>query len=331
MINSSGEQRGEDKLFLRLALGSTIVTFLLIVVGAITRVTQSGMGCGTDWPACNGAIIPDFTNTATVIEFGHRLGAPLVGLFGLALLIQAFRRHRAEPRLIGPAVLGFVLYLVQGGLGALTVKMSNEWVSVLLHLGNAMLLLAVYIVAYLNARHLSPNNQAISSTGAKMPFAEIILASLLAFTVAVIGAAVAGTRATKACVGWPLCAGELWPADQGSLQLLNMTHRLVPGGLGVFILVMLFRVRQGIHPVLRNALLVALAIYLLQAALGATVVLVNDPIWLVIAQSLHVTFATGTWSAMVIASSIVWLQQQSNRVGANPTQPFGAPSATTSS
>src|SRR5260221_12885413 len=218
MINSSGEQRREDKLFLRLALGSAIVTFLLIVVGAITRVTQSGMGCGTDWPVCNGAIIPDFTNTATVIEFGHRLGAPLVGLFALALLIQAFRRHRAEPLLIGPAVVGFVLYLLQGGLGALTVKLSNEWVSVLLHLGNAMLLLAVYIVAYLNARQLTVNDQNRSNTGAKLPFAEIMLAALLAFTVAMIGAAVPGTRATKSRVGGALCAWAGWASEPRELQ-----------------------------------------------------------------------------------------------------------------
>jgi len=326
--NTSSAQHGADKLYLRLALGSAVVTFLLIVVGAITRVTQSGMGCGTDWPTCNGAIIPNFTNTATIIEFGHRLGAPLVGLFALALMIQALRRHRADPRLLVPAVVGFVLYLVQGGLGALTVIMSNEWVSVLLHLGNSMLLLAAFIAAYLNAwQSLNP----VSTLPITLPFAEVILAALLAFTVAIIGAAVAGTEATKACVGWPLCAGEVWPADQGSAQLLNMIHRLVAGGLGVFILVMLFQVRSGLNPLLRNALFAALGIYLLQAALGATVVLVNDPVWLVVAQCLHVTFAAATWSAMVIASSLVWLQQQSSTPKPNPMEPYGAASATTSS
>src|SRR5947207_508929 len=185
-----------DSGFARLALAAAIVTFLMIVIGAITRVSESGMGCGTYWPTCNGHIVPEFENTAVVIEFGHRLFAGVVGIAALALLIQAFCRHRDEPALLMPAVLGLVLYIVQSGLGAITVKLNNQWLSVLLHLGNSMLLLACYIIAWVHSRRAELNQGRSSLT---MP--EILLTTALAFGVVLVGAAVAGNGATKACVG----------------------------------------------------------------------------------------------------------------------------------
>src|SRR5262249_3280121 len=162
-----------------------------IVIGAITRVSESGMGCGTDWPNCNGRIVPEFTNMATAIEFGHRLFALLVGLFTVALLVRAWQFHRREPRLFIPSALGLLLYFVQSGLGAVTVKLNNEWLSVLLHLGNSMLLLAVFIVAWLNAR---PQNTEQHQSSIHLP--EAIASAFLVLAVAMVGAAVAGNNAT---------------------------------------------------------------------------------------------------------------------------------------
>jgi cytochrome c oxidase assembly protein subunit 15 len=249
----------------------------------------------------------------------------VVAIAALALLVQAIRRHRDEPALLYPAVLGLVLYLVQSGLGAITVKLNNEWLSVLLHLGNSMLLLACYIVAWVNSRREELNQGHSSLT---MP--EILLTTALAFGVVLVGAAVAGNGATKACVGWPLCAGEIWPSAQGPLQMLNMAHRLIAGLLGVLLLIMLFRVRTGNNLALRNTLYAAAGLYLLQAGIGAAVVMGNNRDGLVVAQSLHVTFAAATWSVMVLASGILWLQQQSKPVMSRPGERIQAPSATTS-
>src|SRR5260370_960881 len=164
-----------NSLYARLALVAALMTFLLIVIGAITRVSESGMGCGTYWPDCNGRLIPEFVNAHVVIEFGHRIFAALVGIAALALLVEAFRKHRHEARLFYPAVLGFVLYLLQAALGQATVKSSNEWVSVLLHLANSMFLLACFVIAWLNARGvLSKGRQPRPS------MAEIVLGTVLA-------------------------------------------------------------------------------------------------------------------------------------------------------
>jgi heme A synthase len=308
----------------RLALYTAIMTLLMIVIGAVTRVTESGMGCGTYWPNCNGHIIPEFNDAATVIEFGHRLFALLVGIFALAVIVKVWRQQRRESRIFGPAALGFVLYFVQSGLGAITVKLNNEWVSVSLHLANSMLLLACYLILWVNARQLGAETRG----AARLPLSELLLTTVLTFIVAIIGAAVAGNNATKACVGWPLCAGQIWPAEQGPLQMLNMLHRIAAGALGLLLVLLLIQsVSSGINLVSRNLLIGALALYIAQAALGALVVLIagRDP--LIVVRSLHVLFAAATWSVMVIVSTVSWLQLPLR--SASRTEPVGVPSVTT--
>jgi heme A synthase len=308
--NQSSGQAEIDHGFVRLALGAAVVTFLMIIIGAITRVSESGMGCGTYWPDCNGRLIPEFQSIETVIEFGHRIFALIVGIFALAVLVQAVRKFRGNASIIGPAVAGIVLYFVQSGLGAITVKMSNHWVSVLLHLGNSMFLLATYLILWVNAQR----QVVVADRRPTLTRIEVLIGLVLTFIIAMLGAAVMGNGATKACVGWPLCMGEVWPVNQGPYQVLNMTHRIVAGLLGVLILFLIWRVnRSNANSLIRKVVGAALVMYVAQAAIGAGVVLFNDRNLEVIVQSLHVTFAAATWSVMVTAGAITWLQQQSKK------------------
>lgn len=319
-----------DRGFSRLVLATAFVTFLMITIGAITRVSESGMGCGTYWPSCNGHLIPEFENIHVVIEYGHRLFALLVGGFMIAVSVQAWQKYRHIPRIFVPSMLGIFLFFSQSGLGAITVALSNQWFSVLLHLGNAMALLAVYLVLWVNARTISDPTLIPQTKLLNLPPMEVTLTAALSFLVSIIGAAVAGNEATKACVGWPLCGGEIWPVQQGPLQLINMLHRLVAGGLGVMLILMLIQARAGVPEGLRRALNVSMILYILQAALGASVVLIDNREWLVVSRSLHVTFAAATWSAIVIASTFSWLQQLPSAVIRNNLPPRVASSATTS-
>ncbi|GAB4547841.1 MAG: hypothetical protein OHK0023_09780 [Anaerolineae bacterium] len=309
--------RHAARSYIRLALAAMVVTFMMITIGAITRVTESGYGCGPYWPSCNGHIIPEFIDSTVVIEYAHRIFALVVGVFSISLGVNAWRNYRHQPRLFYPAIAGVILFFLQSAIGALTVVIythSYHWVSVMIHLGNSMFLLAAYVVAWVNARALLLEHPAQPQARMYLPPGQLLTASTLTFLVAMVGAAVAGQDAARACIGWPLCGGEILPVEQGPLQMVNMLHRLVVGLLGILLILMIIQTRQGVSKAMRNAVWLAFGLYLAQATVGAFMVLVDieQLNWLVTAKALHVLFAAATWAAMISASTIAWLQRIPN-------------------
>src|SRR6266550_3757139 len=123
--------------FRRLADLTAVVTFLLIVVGGVVRVSESGLGCGPGgsgtkgWPLCGGQVIPLVGNENRIIEFSHRLLATVVVILIGLLCWRAYqltRRPEGSPATKGRtwafrgSIAAGVLVLVQAGLGGLTVE-----------------------------------------------------------------------------------------------------------------------------------------------------------------------------------------------------------------
>src|SRR3954451_15562591 len=94
-----------------LATVAAVGTYLLIVVGAIVRVTGSGLGC-PDWPTCHGQLVPPL-ETAAIIEDTHRLlgarGSPLI----LAPTVGAWLVRRRQRAVLLPALALPVLLVIQ--------------------------------------------------------------------------------------------------------------------------------------------------------------------------------------------------------------------------
>src|SRR5439155_11893274 len=146
--------------FTRLAWTAATFTYLLIILGAIVRITGSGLGCGEHWPLCNGRLLPPL-DLPTLIEYGHRLVAAAVSVLVTVLAVYAWwlrkgAGSREQGATSAPTVLhrpGKAAYValmslvLQVGLGAVTVKLSLPPWTVILHLGTAMLLLATLILA----------------------------------------------------------------------------------------------------------------------------------------------------------------------------------------
>src|SRR5260370_9147443 len=106
-----------------LALVTTIVTFLLIVLGGIVRVSGSGLGCGDSWPLCNGQFFPPL-DLPTFIELSHRLVPTLVTPLILATAYVAWRRYRTVRLIVCPSLLPVALVVIQILLGAITGKLA---------------------------------------------------------------------------------------------------------------------------------------------------------------------------------------------------------------
>ncbi len=94
-------------------------TVVVIISGDIVQATESGAGCGENWPRCDGALLPAFDDAATGIEFAHRaltfvLSLLVIGLFTLArrTFAAGHRIHRA----VDYVVVLFVLEILIGAL-----------------------------------------------------------------------------------------------------------------------------------------------------------------------------------------------------------------------
>jgi heme A synthase len=265
--------------FTTLAWSAAACTYLLIVLGAVVRITGSGMGCGDHWPLCNGHLFPPLDDIGTVIEWSHRLVAALVSLLVIALAIYEWRRPSARQP-VRPPYVALGLLIVQVLLGAITVKLELPAWSVVLHLGTAMLLLATLLVAAIGrvgAQHAAP-----------LPTAVLVLA----FVTVLFGALTANLGAAAACGGFPLCNGQAW-ITAGPLALVHWTHRLLAYSLAVVAVVLAIRIRD-------RAAIVVVALIVLQIAIGAVTVLLGLPRGL---QAAHVAVGTAVWVGVTLLRS----------------------------
>jgi len=259
-----------------LAWTADACTYLLILLGAIVRITGSGLGCGHDWPLCDGHLFPPLNDLPAVIEWSHRLLAALVSVLVLALGGLGWRGAGSlEPGARGAAYTALVLLIIQVLLGAVTVKTGLTPVLVILHLATAMLLLASLIAA---AR--APWLPAPSSR---------LLLGLTLVTV-LFGALTANLGATAACGGFPLCNGQIIPRA-GPLAAIQWTHRLLAYALLAAVIWWVSRRPR------RGWLLLGLV--LIQIGIAATMVELGFPGAL---QAAHAAVGAGVWAAVVITA-----------------------------
>lgn len=280
----------------RLVAVSAAATFFLIVLGGVVRITGSGMGCGDDWPLCNGQLVPTM-DLATFIEWSHRLVAAGVGLLVAGVAGSAWwpgrdgERWKPYRRI---SVAAAVLLVVQVLLGAVTVRLELPPASVMLHLGTAMLLLAVLIVGW--ARASSGRSRPRRDAAAWWSWA----AAGFAFFVVLAGGFVANLDAAAACSGFPLCGGRLWPAGGWRVQV-HWAHRALAYLLVLSLpaLAVAVRARRPDDPSARRWTLAAALLAVAQLALGWAMV---TGVFGTAIRALHVTLGTALFATLVAAA-----------------------------
>jgi len=318
---------GSDGRWLRrFAVSSVIATFVLIVLGGVVRVTGSGLGCGGEWPLCDGSLIPPLTKE-DIIEYSHRLVASaIVGPLVAVTFLIALLKYRRVLSVLVPAAISLVLLLVQAGLGGVTVLTELPGHVVAAHMALAQGLLACLIltaVATLYSKDSSGINHTNLDTPGKPRHSSIreapqrsgtagfaVLAAVAAFaTYAMLlsGSYVTATPgALAACPQWPLCGGSFWPSD--TLQLIHMLHRVVAAIVGVLLLYTLHKgYRLGLSRLSsgESALMVfcalGAALFLSQVFIGAVAIWTHFPVTI---RAIHIGLATGVWGVIVTVALI---------------------------
>ncbi|WP_019012147.1 COX15/CtaA family protein [Deinococcus aquatilis] len=141
----------------RLAWAALAYNVLVILWGAVVRLTGAGAGCGEHWPLCNGVVVPQDPTLHTIIEFSHRLTSGLSGLFAIVLVALAFRVTPKGHAARFGAILSLGLIILEGLVGGvqvllgLTATSTNPARGLVqgVHLANTFLLLGALLLTAL--------------------------------------------------------------------------------------------------------------------------------------------------------------------------------------
>jgi heme a synthase len=126
-------------------VASLVANILIVVTGAVVRLTGSGLGCPT-WPHCSGgSFVPHRAlGIHGAIEFGNRMVTFLVAAVAIATMVVAWHLGRAAVlRLAVLLALGVPAQAVIGGITVLTDL--NPWV-VAFHLLVSLSMIALSVV-----------------------------------------------------------------------------------------------------------------------------------------------------------------------------------------
>lgn len=292
--------------FHRFAWGVLGYNLLVILWGAYVRATGSGAGCGSNWPTCNGEIVPREPSVETLIEYSHRITSGLALLAVVALVAWAWRlfpksRFPQGHRVRGAAVASLVLMLLEAGIGAGLVLFElvadNASMARALfmgtHLGNTFLLLAALaLTAYFagGGRPFRLRGESLS---------RLAVGSLLVAMVMGVSGAVTALGDTL------LQAGTLEGGLRQDLSLtshvliqLRVFHPFLAVLGGLFLLHFVGRVRAERRPQPARSWATALnLLVLVQFAVGGLNIVLMAPVWM---QLVHLLLADAMWIALVL-------------------------------
>ncbi|WP_409347278.1 COX15/CtaA family protein [Paenibacillus sp. MBLB4367] len=301
--------------------------FLVLLMGALVTKTESGRGCGDDWPLCNGKFVPAYT-IDSMIEYSHRFVTGIVGLIVFAAFLVVLRRSkRLDAKIHASGVLFFTI--VQAALGAMAVMWPQSSAVLALHFGISLLAFAFTVLLYFAIRE--ENKQDSSGAGAKRPqpsgwnpgavqvakgFRRLVWLTLAyCYVVVYLGAYIRHTESSGGCVGWPLCNGEVVPELSGATGVVFM-HRV--GALLLFIVIAFLAYASSKSDMPKRIKLSgkwALYLVALQVFSGAFVTFAFGSDWYLLASLLHTVIISCLFSILCYLSVIVIPAGSTKRTG----------------
>ena len=295
-----------------LSILGVFLAFIVIGLGAWTRLADAGLGC-PDWPGCYGFIT--FPTTSQEIEMAeqlypdspveidkiipevvHRYFAASLGLLAIFLLFISIK----EKKYILTSSLLLAIIIGQGIFGYLTVSLKLHPLIVTTHLFGAMITTSIFLVIFLRSLKLQYNFEILKANRHL-----IMIGFVLIIFQIFLGAWTSTNYAARACLDLPYCQGELIPNTNfkeafnlfqtigpnylfGQMSnearvAIHITHRI--GAVVVFLysLFLIFKLKsKETLPVLGAFG----AILFLQVFLGINNVLSHLPLWNAVAHNI---------------------------------------------
>ena len=198
------------------------LAFVVIALGAWTRLVDAGLGC-PDWPGCYGFVVfpineadiaiaeslyPEFPYdiNKAIPEVVHRYFAATLGLFAIFLVYLSFKQN--ENKNIRLWTIGLLIFICcQGIFGYLTVSLKLLPIIVTGHLFGGFTTLTLFFYIFLKSSNFEILN--------KMKIPNLKFIAGLAFFILIIqiflGVWTSTNYDSLACADFPTCQGSYLP------------------------------------------------------------------------------------------------------------------------
>lgn len=294
----------------KLTIVTCIGMLIVLLGGALVTNTDSGDGCGTDWPLCHGKFIPAKT-LESAIEYSHRFLTGVVGIFvvwtyiATHRLVRSMDRRDTEPLWYAASILVFTV--VQALMGAAAVKWPQSAQVMALHFGISLfafastLLLVIWVYRQRDAERDAVRDAEYRPIIPRGIFPRVLAAFIYTLIVIYLGAYIRHTDSAGGCgTDWPLCNGAIVPNLEGA-TLVAFVHRLA-AALFLLVIVLLYayirRVNQGDKYLTASAAWV-LGLTVAQVLSGALVTwTVANEDWFIFTSLLHNLIICGLFSLL---------------------------------
>ncbi|MDP5292807.1 COX15/CtaA family protein [Oceanimonas sp. CHS3-5] len=315
-----------------------VLTLVVVVLGAYTRLTDAGLGC-PDWPGCYGfhyvpatagehalaaERFPDAPLEVTKArnEMIHRYAAGTLGLTILLMALGSLRPAHRRYRL--PAFVLLALVMGQATLGMLTVTLNLLPFVVMGHLLGGFTILSLLFWMLCRGRANTGPRPDVGGLSGLFRLALVALVLQIA-----LGGWTAANYAAMACTELPVCqddwAGQWqWSAfhphgmpaetyqygvlSQAERTTIHAAHRLWAMVTAVLLLALAWRLAR--RPGLRGWGLAMGAMVLLQLALGVANVVLHLPLWVAVAHNggaaVLLLIVTGTGERLERHREAIW-------------------------
>ncbi|WP_058306990.1 COX15/CtaA family protein [Gracilibacillus massiliensis] len=274
-----------------LSVLSTIAMMFVLVGGALVTKTESGMGCGANWPFCYG----DWS-LEMFIELSHRIVSGATGFLVLLLSILSWKLigHIRETKFL--AFISIFFLVAQGLIGAAAVLWSQSDFVLALHFGISLISFAAVLLLTLLIFEIDQKFDASSLNISASYRKQFIWLTVYIMFVVYSGALVRHIDSSLACPSWPFCNnGQPFSFDYHLGQWVQMGHRLLAGIAFVWTWVIFFKIKRDYrnHRVMYLGWMIATIFISIQVILGAFVIFTIGNLIIALLHALFITLFFG--------------------------------------
>ena len=311
-------------LFFKMAFAATCLAYVVILLGAYTRLADAGLGC-PDWPGCYGHVgVPKHVDDVAAAnqayperpveaakawkEMIHRYFASTLGLMIFAIGIIAIKKRKESNHAFKLPLFLMALVVFQGMLGMWTVTIKLNPTIVMSHLMGGMTTLSILWWLTLRSGRLFKTEQIKNLNMSALKTPALIGLVVVVFQV-MLGGWTSSNYAALHCVEFPTCTGgeylptmnfsegfTLWHGTEKNFEFgimsneariaIHTTHRIGAVVTALFVIWLgLKLLLTSAYKPLKNAGIALLAVVTLQFILGVSNVVLSLPLLVAVAHN----------------------------------------------